>query len=412
MAAGVAGVLAAAAALGHAGTSSLAAYALTAAVFNPVLMAVQGALRGSMPFIAEAGGGELGPVVRDAAWLALSAGALGGLLVTAAPELAAAAGAAEAAAGAFGALPLLMGCALLAASLQSCATTLLVALGRSREAMRTGLVGTGLSVALVLALVPGAGPLPVLGTAGAGAGMLLGSAAAAATGHLLLRRAVAEEGGGSGPGRPDWRAVLRIARVGLPLGTTMLIKFGVLGLLVMAAAGAGAAEAAAHQITASLAGFAFLPATAAGQAAVPFMARAAAARGPRAARRPLLAGAAVALPAVALTAAATAAAAGPLLGALTPDPRVQGLVLSLLPLLLLLVLADAAQALPGMGLIAVKRTSPTLYSFALCYGALAAAAFPLAAAGGLAWLWTAFTAATAGLVAGQAAGFLRATGLR
>lgn len=411
MVAGVVGTLVTAAVLGHAGTASLAAYAMTVAVFNPAVMVVQGALRGSMPFVAQSGDdpGELESTFRDAMWLALCAGSLGGLAVTAVPALSTLIGVPEATLAAFGPFPYLMALTLVVVSFQASATTLLIALGRSKEALWVGLVGTGSSVVLIPALVLGPGPLPALGMTGAGVAMFVNATAALATAHLLLRRRTALNGRRVGLGRPVWSTVWRMARVGLPMGSTMLIKFGVLGVLAMAAATAGVIDAAAHQIMVTLATFVFLPATAVGQATVPFMARADTDRHDyREVRRSLLAGVCLALPVVAAGVLLVFLVAHPVLGVFTPDPRVQALVIALLPVLFVVVVADGAQALPGMGLLAIKRTTPTLYTFAVCFGSLALIAFPVAA-GGLAWLWTAYAVASLGLVLGQAGSFLRFT---
>lgn len=414
MVAGVVGTLVTAAVLGHAGTASLAAYAMTVAVFNPAVMVVQGALRGSMPFVAQSGDDpdELESTFRDAMWLALCAGALGGSAVAAVPTLSTLIGVPEATLAAFGPFPYLMALTLVVVSFQTSATTLLIALGRSKEAMWAGLVNTGSSVVLIPSLVLGPGPLPALGMTGAGVAMFVNATAALATAHLLLRRRTALNGRRVGLGRPVWSTVWRMARVGLPMGSTMLIKFGVLGVLAMAAATAGVADAAAHQIMVTLATFVFLPATAVGQATVPFMARAAAdsdRHGKRRVRRALSAGFCLALPVVAAGVLLVLLVARPLLGVFTPDPQVQALVLGLLPVLFVVVVADGAQALPGMGLLALKRTTPTLYTFAICFGSLALIAFPVAAAGGLAWLWAAYAVASLGLVLGQGGSFLRLT---
>ncbi|WP_435825977.1 MATE family efflux transporter [Nocardiopsis alba] len=417
MIAGVIGTLVTAAVLGHAGTASLAAYAMTIAVFNPAVMVVQGALRGSMPFVAESADdtAALTSTFRNAMWLALYTGALGGLVVVAVPTLSSLIGVPEATISAFGLFPYLMALTLVATSFQASATTLLIALGHSKEAMWVGLTNTGLSVVLIPLLVSGPGPLPSLGMTGAGIAMLVNATAALGTAHLLLRHRTVLAGRKVGLGSPAWASVWRIARVGLPMGSTMLIKFGVLGLLAMAAATAGVADAAAHQIMVTLATFVFLPATAVGQATVPFMARAAKdadERGHRPVRRALLAGICLALPVVAASVLLVFLAARPLLGVFTPDPQVQTLVIGLLPVLFVVVLADGAQALPGMGLLAIKRTTPTLYTFALCFGLLALTAFPIAAAGGLTWLWLAYAAASLGLVLGQGGSFLRLTSAR
>jgi MATE family multidrug resistance protein len=417
MVATVFGTMVTAGVLGHTGTAVLAAYSMTIALYNPASMVVQGALRGSTPFVAHNAEdpAALAPTVRDSLWLALCTGLLGGTVVASVPLVARLIGVPAETVASFGLLPYLMALALLANAFQSCATVLLIGLGRSEQAMTVGLVGTALSVVLVPTLVLVLG----LDITGAGLAMLLTALVVMTVAHTLLRRGTGLSGQDLGPRSPDWAGIWRIARVGLPMGSTMLVKFGVLGLLAMAVARVGATEAAAHQVMVTLVTFVFLPATATGQAAVPFMARAAqgtgqansAARGggTGGVRRALLAGLTLALPVVALSMLLIWAAAGPIVGALTPDPEVSALVTALLPVVFVVVLADCAQAMPGMGLLALKRTAPTLYTFTVCFGILALAAFPVATAGGLAWLWWAYALANIGLAVGQGGGFLRLT---
>lgn len=445
MVATVFGTMVTASVLGHTGTAVLAAYSMTVALYNPASMVVQGALRGSMPFVAQNAEdpAELAPTVRNSLWLALCMGLLGGTVVAAVPLVARLIGVPAETVASFGLFPYLMALALLANAFQACATTLLIGLGRSKQAMTVGLVGTALSVVLVPTLVLVLG----LDITGAGLAMLLTALAVMAVAHTLLRRGTVLAGQDLGLSSPDWSGIWHIARVGLPMGSTMLIKFGVLGLLAMAVARVGAAEAAAHQVMVTLVTFVFLPATATGQATVPFMARAARGTGGQGAgaqqdraqedgvqgdraqenraqrdgspvrgfngvRRALLAGLTLALPVVALSMLLIRVAAGPIIGAFTPDPAVSALVITLIPVVFVVVLADAVQAMPGMGLLALKRTTPTLYAFAVCFGLLALAAFPVASAGGLSWLWWAYALANLGLVVGQGGGFLHLTRAR
>ncbi|WP_234004198.1 MATE family efflux transporter [Nocardiopsis sp. SBT366] len=415
MVATVIGTLVTAGVLGHTGTAVLAAYAMTVALYNPASMVVQGALRGSMPFVAQNAEDPdaLAPTLRDSLWLALCMGLLGGVVVASVPTVARLIGVPAETVAALGPFPYLMALALLANSFQSSATVLLIGLGRSKQAMTVGLVGTAMSVVLIPTLVLVLG----LDIAGAGVAMLLTSLTVATVAQVLLRRGTVLAIRPRGPGAPDWSGVWHIARVGLPMGTTMLIKFGVLGLLAMAVARIGATEAAAHQVMVTLVTFVFLPATAAGQACVPFMARAAregevSGDGFGEVRRALTAGLTLALPVIALSMLLIRVAATPVIGVFTPDPAVAALVSALIPVVLLVVLADGLQAMPGMGLLALKRTAPTLYTFAVCFGLLALAAFPVASAGGLAWLWWAYALANLGLVLGQGGGFLRLTRAR
>ncbi|NUS06572.1 MAG: hypothetical protein HOV97_28905, partial [Nonomuraea sp.] len=91
----------------------------------------------------------------------------------------------------------------------------------------------------------------------------------------------------------------------------------------------------------------------------------------------------------------------------TGDPAVRARALGLLPLMLLAATADAAQAVQGIGLTALKRSSASLLYFAAGYGALVLAAVPVARTWGVTGLWVAMAVANAALVVLQGAGFHR-----
>lgn len=395
--------------LGNAATTQLAAYALVIAVFNPALMVVQGALRGSMPFISEKEEDPraLAPVVRDGLWLALALGVLGGALVSTAPLWGRLLGVAEPTLAALGAYPLLMGLYVVIASVKASVTVLLIGLGHNRTVLVLSLVTTALALVLTPALVLGAGPLPAMGLNGAGVAALIDGSVTVCLSLYLSRRRTVLRGHRVGLGAPRPSGVRAIARVGLPTGSTLLIKFAALSVLALAVARTGPTDAAAHQLLVVVSTFAFLAATATGQSSIPLTARAAA-KGDRAgARRSVLAAHLVALPVVVTSAALVWAAPGPILGLLTDDPEVAGTVTALLPMLFVVVMADATQALSGMGLLGVKNARPSMYAFAVCYGLLALVAVPAVETGGLPLLWTAYAVATVGLVFAQGLAFWR-----
>ncbi|MFD6098962.1 MATE family efflux transporter [Nocardiopsis flavescens] len=414
MLASMAGGMVTAGVIGNVATADLAAFALLITVFNPLLMVVQGALRGSMPFVAECvdDPAALAPVVRDSTWLALLAGAAGGVVLGLTPLWARAIGVAAPTLAALGALPAaLAGLALLASSVKASVTVLLVGLGRNRTVLALSLVNTATAVTLTPLLVLGAGPVPGLGLTGAALALCLDSCAMAALYLYVSRRGTPLRGHRVGLGAPDRSGVAEIARVGLPTGSTLLVKFGSLSLLGLVVARIGTEEAAAHQLLAVIAGFVFIPAIAVGQSSVPFAARAAGQGSVAGVRRAVTAGYLVAVPVVTTSLVLLWALAGPAVGVFTPDPAVRETVVALLPLLSAVVVADAAQSLPGMGLLGIRQARYSLYTFAVCYGLLCLAAVPVAALGGLAGVWAAYAVANTGLVAGQAAAFHRRSAL-
>lgn len=391
MIAASAGALVDTALLGNHSTAALAAFAVTLAVFSPATATVAGALRGVMPFATphrEDADGLL-PVVRTGTWLAIGIGAMAAAAVAMVPLIGRLAGVPRATLDELGTFPHLLALSVLAIAVNSSASSILVAVGRSRQVMRAGLLGTGASVTLAVLLVGGPGPLPSYGLTGAGVAMLASSVISAAVNQRNLRRTTVLSGRSLWPGRPDLARMWRLATVGVPLAGTVLLKFAVLGVLTFAAARLGTQSAAVHSIALSLANLIFTAAVAVGQATVPVVTTYAEHRDTVAIRRGVRSGTWLALTAVGCL-ALVVFALGPWTAALfTDDSEVRRQLLALLPLLLAVVLTDAWQAVVGFGLIGLRSTVPSFVVMLLCYGVLAALAVPLATTGGLSALWTA-----------------------
>ncbi|WP_032757333.1 MULTISPECIES: MATE family efflux transporter [unclassified Streptomyces] len=412
MLASTAGALVDTAVLGRHATTTLAAFALTMAVYTPATATVAGALRGVMPFTAahDDDPDALLPVVRDGLWLAIATGLLGALAVAGVPLIGLASGVPHRTLSELGVFPHLMAASVLVAAVGNAATSTLVGLGRSGLVMRAGMSGTAAAVVLSPALVNGVGPLDGLGLPGAGIAMLTAAAISAAVAHTGLRRCAVLAGRPLGPGTPRVRAVVALAGVGLPLAATVLIKFAVLGVLAVAAARIDPVHAAAHSISVSLTGLVFTAAVAVGQATIPLVAPHLKAKDVRGVRAAVRAGAVTALGAVLFIGGVLAVLRVPVLSLFTHDAAARDQILALLPLVLLVVVTDALQAVFGFGLVAIRDTVPSLLAFAVCYGLLALAAVPLTARGGLTALWLALLGANALLVVGQATFFHRRSG--
>ncbi len=292
-----------------------------------------------------------------------------------------------------GLFPWLLAGSVLLIAVNSSATSVLVALGRSARVMRSGLVATAVSVTLSVVLVAGPGPLPSFGLTGAGVAMVASSLVGAGLNQYALRRRTVLAGRPIRPGRPDPREVLRLARVGLPLGGTVLVKFSVLGVLTFAAARIGTDSAAVHSVSESLVNIVFTAAVAVGQATVPLIAGYAAERDLGRIRRSVDAGFGVALCAVVALGAVLVVLRDPVIDLFTRSPDLADQVTQLLPLVLAVVVTDALQAVAGFGLVGLKRTMPSLVSTAVWFGVLAALAVPIADRAGLAGLWTALACA-------------------
>ncbi|MEV6002180.1 MATE family efflux transporter [Streptomyces griseomycini] len=398
--------------LGRHATASLAAFAVTLAVFSPATAAVSGAMRGVMPFVAahKDDADELLPVLRNGMWLGICVGMLGAAAVASVPLIGRAGGVPQTTLDALGVFPYLLACSVFVMAIASTATSTLVGLGKSKAVMRSGMTGTGAAVVLSLVLVGGVGSFEGLGLPGAGIAMLTSSLINASLAHLQLRRNTVLAGRPLRPGRPYPREVIRLAGVGIPLAATVLIKFAVLGVLAFSAARVSTDSAAVHSIALSLVNLMFTAAVAVGQATVPLMAAPVKSGDVREVRRSAHAGVLVALCAVSGLALLLVVARTPVMSLFTKDTGLHDQVLDLLPVVLLVVLADAVQAVFGFGLVGIKRTVPSLVTFAVCYGLLALVALPVGAAGGLKALWLSLAGANLLLVAGQAYFFRRCSG--
>ncbi|MFI6482362.1 MATE family efflux transporter [Nonomuraea sp. NPDC050663] len=387
-------------ALGHHATESLAAFALSMAVLGPATAAVAGSLRGMVPFIAphRADPAAALPILRDARWLTLTVGTVGAALVACVPLIARVSGAPAEVVDAMGALPWLLALYVLVFASSGGANSVLIALGRSRQVLWSSLTGTVVDIVLTFALVP------VMGPAGAGLAMVVSAMASIQVSVLCLRRVPGLGGLSQWPGRPRVAEIVKLARVGLPLAGTILIKFGVLAVVTYAAARTGLIGAAAHAVLNSAIGLLFLAALAVAQASVPEVARATTTAEVRRVNRAALI--------LGLSGAGLGGSVLLLFGEwifrlFTPDVAVQALALSLVPLLVVSTLADAAQAVMGFGLAGLKRSSWSLAAFAVAYGVLAVAAHPVAATWGLTGLWVALIGNNVALVVLQGSGFLR-----
>ncbi|GAA2285650.1 hypothetical protein GCM10010149_34490 [Nonomuraea roseoviolacea subsp. roseoviolacea] len=397
MVTGMLGTLVVTSVLGRHATVTLAAFAVMTAVLNPATAAVTGALRGLAPFVAPHRDepARAVPVLRDARWLTLLVGTAGALAVLAVPPLARLAGVPPEVVAELGPLPWLLALYLLVYAAGGGATTVLVALGRSRQVLWSSLAGTSVMAGCALVLVPR------LGLAGVGVAWLLSGVVGVVVANVCLRRAI---GVRVGQARPRPARIAELGRVSLPLAATVLIKFGGLGVVTFAASTTSARDAAAHAVLSTLTGLIMLASLSVAQASVPEVARA---QDPAGARRANRIAALVALGGTAVGALVLLVLRDPVLAAFTDDPAVRERAGELLPLMLLASAADGAQAVQGIGLTALKRSAASMLYFAAGYGLMVLAAVPVAATWGITGLWTSLAVTNLVLVVLQGTGFRR-----
>lgn len=396
--AGVVAQLVGASLLGHQATVQLAAFALVGAVLNPVTAAVSGGLRGMAPFVAACRDrpAEALAVLKDARWLSLSLGVAGAGVMLCVPLIARIGGAPPEVIAEFGALPVLFALHVLLSAAGGGANGMLVALGRSRLVLRSSLPATCVQVVLLVVLVPS------MGVPGVGVALLAATVVGLVLSNALLLRLLS--GQSLWPGRPRPRRIARMARVGVPMSATLVVKFTVMGTVTYAAARTGAHGAAAHAVLIALDALVGLSSMAVGQALAPEMARTTSAREARRLRR------------AALTVVTGAVAAGGLallllgeevLGLFSSDPAVVSVAVGLLPLFVVYALGNNAVIVTAAALTGLRSSGSHLAVSATGYGLLAVVVAPVTAAWGMPGLWTALAAACALILAAQSVVFGR-----
>lgn len=119
-------------------------------------------------------------------------------------------------------------------------------------------------------LMKGLGPIPAFGPTGSGIATLLVTAGTLAMLMIMARR---DDDAGSAAAF-DWRGLLTVLRVGLPIGVMAATETGIFLAVTLYAATLGAADVAAHTLTLRMAGIAYAGSFALQQAAMVRMARA------------------------------------------------------------------------------------------------------------------------------------------
>ncbi|MFY0405428.1 MATE family efflux transporter [Solicola sp. PLA-1-18] len=392
-----------AAVLGNTSTAALAAFALTGVVYFPAIATVTGAVRGVMPFVSSVGDDQaaLRRVLGDGTWLSVSIGVVGAAAVASVPLLGRASGVPDATLDALGVFPWLMAGVVVLSSFGAMASSSLVGIGRSTVVMRAGLLGALTTMVLSPLLVLGLGPVPGLGLAGSGLALLVAYVATLSVNLLTLRRSLSFSIVGTLRRLPNVGRVLELAKVGIPMAGTVLVKFGVLGVVALAASRVGTTAAAGHSIATTLVGLTFSASVAVGQAGIPLISERVNIGDLAGVRRAAIAGSIVAGAVVATLCAALVVFDGPVARLFSSDPEVLSLMPSLLPVVAVAIVADGLQAVVGFGLTGLKRTFPGFVISCVFYAVLAVVALPVAQHFGVVGLWGAVAVVNVLLIVGR-----------
>ena len=123
-------------------------------------------------------------------------------------------------------------------------------------------------------LMTGVGPIPAFGPTGAGISTLLVASASLAILVVVARRSSGNSSAAPSGASVDWRGIVPVLRVGLPIGIATVAEVGVFLGATIYAATLGAADVAAHTLTLRTAGVAYAVPMALLQASMVRMARA------------------------------------------------------------------------------------------------------------------------------------------
>ncbi len=117
--------------------------------------------------------------------------------------------------------------------------------GDARTPMRLGILLTLLNIGFNVVLIPGLGPVPRLGTAGAAIGTVLASAIASGIGLYLLSKGRLVVRWPHAGFKPDWQVIRSLFRFGLPTGVQG-IAMNIGGIFLLRFIGSLAASAQAQ----------------------------------------------------------------------------------------------------------------------------------------------------------------------
>jgi MATE family multidrug resistance protein len=249
---------------GRAGARDLAAVALGNSIWGPVFLLMSGILLATTPKVAQYFGAgthrEIGPLVRQALWLALVLGLIAtGLLLSAEPIL-----------HLMKVDPELIGpCRLylqgFASGLPAMAFYCVLrgfshGLGRARPAMVLGLCGLALNIPLNYVFIYGHFGVPAMGGAGCGwaTAIVMWIMAIGMTGWVRFAPAYQSSQLFSRFDWLQWSVIKRLLGIGLPIGIAVFAEASIFAVTALLIGSLGAAVVAGHQIALNFSSLVFM----------------------------------------------------------------------------------------------------------------------------------------------------------
>jgi len=359
---------------GHASPVALAAMSLSVSIYVTVFVGLTGVLHALIPIAAQHFGAgrfdKIGRAWGQSVWLSIGLSALGGAAMMFPDAWLAMSGDVDPAVRAQvrGYLYMLI-LALPAALIFRTVYALNTAVSRPKVVMTINIAGIGIKALLNWLFIYGKCGLPALGAVGAGLSTALVFWISVGASVVVLRRDAFYRPFGLRIGRPDWKILGDLLRLGVPMGASYLIEVTSFTFMALLVAREGIYATGGHQIMANLVALCFMMPLALGVSTGALTAQAIGAAAPAQARRTGAAGLMLSTVGALLTIAVVLLARQPIVRAYSSDPEVGAVALGLLAMMPFFHLFDALQCMSSYLLRAYKvAVAPMLIQAGALWG--------------------------------------------
>ncbi|UVM20375.1 MATE family efflux transporter [Pseudomonas wadenswilerensis] len=351
---------------GRVSARDLAAVALGNSIWIPVYLLMTGTLLATTPKVAQRYGAgqhaEIGPLVRQALWLALSVGLIAsGLLLSAEPILQVMKVDPQLVAPSMG---YLQGIAFgfPGVALYYVLRCYSDALGRTRPSMVIGLSGLLLNIPLNYVLIYGHFGLPALGGVGCGwaSGIVMWFMALSMAAWTRWAPAYAMSRVLVRVDKPQWPVIKRLVGVGLPIGIAVFAESSIFAVIALLIGSLGPTVVAGHQIALNISSLLFMIPYSLGMAVTVRVGQAVGAGLPRQARFAALVGLGAALVFACFSASLILLMREPIASIYTPDTAVIQIAAMLIVYAALYQFSDAIQVIAAGALRGYQDTRVTM----------------------------------------------------
>ncbi|WP_313624373.1 MATE family efflux transporter [Achromobacter sp.] len=344
---------------GHSSPDDLAAMALSASIYITIFVGLMGVVHALIPILAQQFGAgnnlEVGKSWGQGVWLALGLSVVGAALMLF-PDMwlsmsgEVAPGVRDRIASYLQALVLALPAALVFRTIYALGT----AVSRPKLVMAINLSIIGFKALFNWIFIYGKLGLPAMGAAGAGLATAVVSWMSLALGLWVITHDRYYRRFQLRVGKPDWKALKELLRLGLPMGGSYLVEVSAFTFMALLVAREGTFVTGGHQIMSNLAALCYMMPMALGVATAALTAQAIGAGNYAHAHRTGMAGLVLGLMGALLTAAVLLVGRPLILAAYTDDAAVAAVATTLLAVLPLFHLFDSMQCINSYLLRAYK----------------------------------------------------------